>query len=357
MTLVLPERLLGEWPVRLKNSSMQVVRGRVFTVLVVLVVCFLFVMLYCAQSDVLGCCQRHSQTRIQISSLEVPYSMRGELEEYTDEFGVSKLHYKHTKRQLPHCIIIGVRKGGTRALLEFLNLHPAIQAEKSEMHFFDVDENYANGLEWYRKHMPFSFMDQLTIEKTPAYFTEEEVPQRVHAMNSSIKLLLIMRDPIERAISDYTQIHTNKKEKGRPHQRFEEIVWDAQAGEVNRSYKAIRRSLYHRHMARWLRYFPLEQFHFVSGENLVRHPADELRRVEDFLGIEHHLTQDKFLYNNTRGFYCMKLDSKEKCLARSKGRKHPDIDPVILHRLRVFFRPHNHEFYDQVGINFGWQEA
>lgn len=56
-------------------------------------------------------------------------------------------------RRLPQCLIIGVRKGGTRALLEFLNLHPDVQAERREVHFFDHDNRYRRGLEWYRRQM------------------------------------------------------------------------------------------------------------------------------------------------------------------------------------------------------------
>jgi hypothetical protein len=56
-------------------------------------------------------------------------------------------------RRLPQCLIIGVRKGGTRALLEFLSLHPAVSAEKQEVHFFDDDWRYSRGLNWYRQQM------------------------------------------------------------------------------------------------------------------------------------------------------------------------------------------------------------
>ena len=56
-------------------------------------------------------------------------------------------------RRLPQCLIIGVRKGGTRALLEFLNLHPDVQAQRRELHFFDRDTRYERGIEWYRRQM------------------------------------------------------------------------------------------------------------------------------------------------------------------------------------------------------------
>ena len=65
-----------------------------------------------------------------------------------------RMRYKHTNRCLPGCIVIGARKAGTRALLTYLDLHPHLRTAKNEVHFFDDDENYMQGLEWYRKKMP-----------------------------------------------------------------------------------------------------------------------------------------------------------------------------------------------------------
>lgn len=56
-----------------------------------------------------------------------------------------------------------------------LNLHPRLQKAAGEVHFFDRDENYLKGLEWYRKKMPHSFRGQTTIEKSPSYFVTPEV--------------------------------------------------------------------------------------------------------------------------------------------------------------------------------------
>ncbi len=271
-----------------------------------------------------------------------------------DQEGADKIRYKHTKRRLPQCVIIGVRKCGTRALLEFLNMHPGVQAQKREMHFFDDDDNYSLGIDWYRKRMPYSFPDQITIEKTPAYFVEEKVPERIHQMNSSVKLLLIVREPTERTISDYTQIHVNRLEKHKRHDAFENLILEDD-GSIRKSYNAVRRSLYHKHMTNWLKWFPLHQFHIVSAENLVKKPWEELAKVETFLGIEHVLNGDFFYFNETRGFYCAKKEKTfEKCLARSKGRIHPKVDPIVLEKLREFYRPHNQIFYEQIGRDMGW---
>jgi len=137
-------------------------------------------------------------------------------------------------------------------------------------------------------------------------------------------------------------------------------------------------------MARWLHHFRLDQFHLVDGDKLVRNPVDELLKVERFLGLEHALGAEKFYLNATRGFYCMRpaqpggqlgatpsktgvdlvdVDQADganrrelggKCLSSSKGRPHPEIDPVVVNKLRQFFRQHNERFYQMVGVDFGW---
>ena len=327
----------------------RITRWRLVSVMVVMLLSVVFLTFRCLQPGFLRrswcCLQQIQPVGVRMGTNEFDYDGT----RFSD-----KIRYKHTKRRLPQCLIIGVRKGGTRAVLEFLNLHPGIQAEKREMHFFDDEDNYSLGLEWYRKKMPYSFPDQITIEKTPAYFVSEMAPERAYKMNRGLKLIVVVRDPTERAISDYTQIHANKLEKNKPHESFEELALDAETGEIRRTYNAVRRSIYHRHIERWLKWFPLESFLVVSGENLVKNPLDELQKVEDFLGLEHKLSKNNFYMNKTRGFYCLRQGSKEKCLANSKGRKHPQIDPNILRKLHEFFRPHNQKFYDLVGRDFGW---
>lgn len=93
------------------------------------------------------------------------------------------VHFRRTSRRLPQALIIGVRKCGTRALLEMLFLHPQVQKAAGEVHFFDRDDNYRKGLEWYRKKMPHSFKGQITIEKSPSYFVTPEVSSGIVWMN------------------------------------------------------------------------------------------------------------------------------------------------------------------------------
>uniref|UniRef100_A0A9L0ILA7 Sulfotransferase n=1 Tax=Equus asinus TaxID=9793 RepID=A0A9L0ILA7_EQUAS len=98
------------------------------------------------------------------------------------------------EKKLPQALIIGVKKGGTRALLEAIRVHPDVRAVGVEPHFFD--RNYEKGLEWYRNVMPKTLDGQITMEKTPSYFVTSEAPKRIHSMAKDIKLIVVVRDPV-----------------------------------------------------------------------------------------------------------------------------------------------------------------
>jgi len=260
------------------------------------------------------------------------------------------------RKRLPNAIIIGVKKGGTRALLEILKIHPSIRASSSEVHFFDRDENYEQGLEWYRQQMPTSSPGQITIEKSPSYFITPKVPERVYRMSKSVKLIAIVRDPTRRAISDYTQ-SLGRKPDNPP---FEEMAIKDN-GEVDEDWSKIAFGRYAEHLVLWLKYFPLSQIHFVSGEELIKRPAKEIKLVERFLSIKPFITEDNFYFNESKGFPCFvgKISnsgtvSRAHCMGETKGRKHPAIHEDVLKRLREYFHPLNEKFYSMVQRNFHW---
>ncbi|XP_004469081.1 heparan sulfate glucosamine 3-O-sulfotransferase 3B1 [Dasypus novemcinctus] len=255
-------------------------------------------------------------------------------------------------KQLPQAIIIGVKKGGTRALLEFLRVHPDVRAVGAEPHFFD--RSYDKGLAWYRDLMPRTLDGQVTMEKTPSYFVTREAPARISAMSKDTKLIVVVRDPVTRAISDYTQ--TLSKRPDIP--TFESLTFkNRTAGLVDTSWSAIQIGIYAKHLEHWLRHFPLRQLLFVSGERLISDPAGELGRVQDFLGLKRIITDKHFYFNKTKGFPCLKKaegSSKPHCLGKTKGRPHPAIAGDAVRRLRDFYRPFNLKFYQMTGHDFGW---
>ncbi|XP_066134425.1 heparan sulfate glucosamine 3-O-sulfotransferase 6 [Saccopteryx bilineata] len=255
------------------------------------------------------------------------------------------------RRRFPQALIVGVKKGGTRALLEFLRLHPDVRALGFEPHFFD--RWYERGLAWYRSLMPRTLDGQITMEKTPSYFVTLEAPPRIHNMCPDMKLIVVVRNPVTRAISDYAQMLS--KTPGLP--SFRALAFLHGLGPVDTAWSAVRIGLYAQHLDNWLRYFPLSHFLFVSGERLVSDPAGEVGRVQDFLGLKRVVTDKHFYFNATKGFPCLKKaqgSSRPRCLGKSKGRPHPRVPEAVVQRLRDFYQPFNRKFYQMTGQDFGW---
>uniref|UniRef100_A0A671R6Z9 Sulfotransferase n=2 Tax=Sinocyclocheilus anshuiensis TaxID=1608454 RepID=A0A671R6Z9_9TELE len=250
----------------------------------------------------------------------------------TSDYGVKKL---------PQAIIIGVKKGGTRALL---SLSP-------RLHLFDQKYSKTVILEL----MPSTLEGQITMEKTPSYFVTNSAPKRIHSMARDIKLIIVVRNPVTRAISDYTQTLSKRPEIP----TFEVLAFKNRTlGLIDASWSALRIGIYALHLETWMQYFPLSQMHFVSGERLIVDPAGEMAKVQDFLGLKRIVTDKHFYFNKTKGFPCLKKpedSSTPRCLGKSKGRTHPKIDPDVIRRLHKFYKPFNMMFYQMTGQNFQWE--
>ncbi|XP_023149584.1 heparan sulfate glucosamine 3-O-sulfotransferase 2-like isoform X1 [Amphiprion ocellaris] len=305
------------------------------------------------QRSVSSCVSPLDARTSSVEAFRLKPDQRARSSVHTDTPSTPMSNLKFGNKKLPNAIIVGVKKGGTRAVLEFIRIHPDVRAAGTETHFFD--RNYDRGLEWYRGLMPRTLESQITMEKTPSYFVTKETPHRISAMSQDTKLIVVVRDPVTRAISDYTQ--TLSKTPDLP--SFQELAFRNQSlGIVDMSWNAIRIGLYALHLENWLRYFPLAQIHFVSGERLITDPAGELARVQDFLGLKRIVTDKHFYFNRTKGFPCLKKPESSgspRCLGKSKGRTHVQIDRDAIEQLRDFYRPYNVKFYEMVGHDFKWE--
>merc|ERR1711962_485317 len=204
-------------------------------------------------------------------------------------------------KRLPDAIIIGARKGGTRALLEFANMHPKILRAKREIHFFD--KHYEKGPSWYVEQMPSVMEGQVCMEKTPGYFHEAPVPQRIFETNNATKLVLIVRNPVDRLVSDYNQSRSRNMDRGEDYPSLEQFLFTP-SGNINIGYQPLQRSIYHYHLVRWMRYFPMSQIHIVDGDRFIKEPWTGLAELEKFIGLQPEIGRDNFFFNETKGFYC-----------------------------------------------------
>lgn len=186
-------------------------------------------------------------------------------------------------------------------------------------------------------------------------------------MNASIKLLLIVREPVTRAISDYTQLRANAATASpsslssalptpsTPPKPFEYLALFPN-GSINEAYRPLAISVYHNFLHRWLEVFPREQLLIVNGDLLIEDPVPQLKRIERFLGLESRIGTHNFYFNETKGFYCLRNETTDRCLRETKGRRHPRIDPYVVAKLRKYFSEHNQKFYELIGQDLGWPE-
>lgn len=369
-------------------------------ILVIIVILFslgLFVLLHSAITDESLRCRLTSGLAINATN---------ELKNIGED---TKPEHHQRVRRLPQAIIIGSRKCGTRALLKFLELNPAIRAARSEVHFFDKPHNYKLGFDWYRSQMPESKQNEVTIEKSPAYFVTQEVAERVRLMNSSIKLILIFRDPVTRLISDFSQLIANKITTSSEHEENDysmngdehyseyftaandstKLAWDKAKkefenyalrsdGGIDDQRKAIKTSMYSNYLEKWRASFPIEQFHFVDGEILISNPFEELHKLELFLGLKPTIKETDFVFNHKKGFFCIANSNvpdkqdipvnsssyhdmkslkdlpKATCLSRSKGRRHVTVSKDLIGKLQKFYAPYNEYLYSLTRKRFKW---
>lgn len=296
---------------------------------------------------------------------------------------------KKREKRLPQAIIIGTRKSGTRALLKFLEVNPSIRSGSKEIHFFDREENYKRGLDWYKDQMPETAEHEITIEKSPAYFVTRVVPERMKAMNSSIKLIVIFRNPVTRLVSDYSQLIANRL-KPSPGSKLSignrsdamlfddtdnDNIWRSAelafekhvltpGGAIDEQRRMVRTGMYSMYLERWLAVFQRYQFHFVDGERLIIEPHSELQKLEKFLGVRSTILPKHFVYIPRKGFYCLtganityaprgngERSGGPICLSRSKGRRHVTVTDELKRKLADFYAPYNEYLFSMTDIN------
>ena len=247
------------------------------------------------------------------------------------------------QRRFPGCIIIGVFKAGTRELIDFLAMHPRIVVKREpiyEISFFS--KRWHKGLDWYRKNMPFSMKSQITIEKSPDYFYFPSVPERIKTMDPGVKMILIVRDPVERAVSQMSFRYPEK------------FIGNFEAF-FQRLYN---RSVYDEQFERYLKHFDRSQIHIIDSIKFRDSPYTVLSEVETFLGLPHVFGRNEFVFNEEKGFYCIRNVDRiySSCYGDNRGKKkYGEEVEVLKRRLLPLLKKHNERFFNLTGQRFQWQ--
>ena len=258
-------------------------------------------------------------------------------------------------RVLPIFVIVGAQKSGTTSLYRYLIKHPFIYPtfKKKEPHFFDID--FSKGLFWYRSFFPtkiFKFIlekicrrDVIIGEKSPYYILHPHVPKRLYSINQNIKIIILLRNPVDRTYSHYFHSRTTgvetlsfekalEKEEKRINGEFEKIIENENY--VSRVFPGVAyktRSIYINQIKNWFKYFPKEQILIIRSEELFKDPQKIMNTTFKFLGIP-----------------ICKIKIFKKFHSETRERMDPNTRVYLINYFKLF----NQQLYKYLERDFKW---
>lgn len=257
-------------------------------------------------------------------------------------------------RVLPDVLIIGASKSGTTSLFRYLSQHPDFYPPMiKEIHYFDI--NFHEKIRWYRAHFPTKATRNIVRkifnrpfcsgEATPYYLYHPHAPERASQVVPNAKLIVMLRNPIERAFSDYQ--HT-KRDGFEPlgfmeaieeeQERLSEEIKQLQANEFyyskgHQKFSYLSRGIYVDQLQSWMTYYSDSQFLIIKSEDFFKNPKKIMQTVFRYLRLPDFENLQFPVFN--QNIYSA-MDEKTR------------------NYLSKFFRPHNKKLYDLIGRTLGW---
>jgi hypothetical protein len=247
-------------------------------------------------------------------------------------------------RPLPDFLILGAQKAGTTALYSYLRRHPEITGPAfKEVSFFD--RHYARGERWYRAHFPIR-RSGIVGEASPSYLFHPLAPERIAGMLPDVRLIAILRNPVDRAFSHYQHevafgrerlsfenalVHENERMDGELERMLADPAYFSYAWW---NYTYLARGRYAEQLERWFAAFPRERLLVLFSDELADDTAGTYRRVLGFLGVDE------------RG-----LDSYPRIFERQYG----ELDSAVRGRLDDQFAEPNRRLAELLGRDLPWK--
>lgn len=184
----------------------------------------------------------------------------------------------------PNFIIIGAAKSGTTTLYQYLCRHPQVyMCRLKEPDFFSIDRNYARGLDWYYSLFKEAKHNQICGEASTTYSRLHQHPttvERIAKTVPNVKLIYIMRHPVDRAYSFYRH-----RQKGSLHKQ-EYAVSNTFEETIKKQSEFIDSSHYYYQIRQYLQFFPREAFLFLLMEDLIERSAETLKKILAFVDVD-----------------------------------------------------------------------
>lgn len=278
---------------------------------------------------------------------------------------------------LPDFLIVGTARGGTTSLARYLNEHPDIYVPGPEVHFFNSDENWEKGPSGYAKFFAGVGDGKRVGDKTPRYSIcsldsryHPPLPRRIATMLPDAKLIWCLRNPVDRAHSLYWL----RASGGRQQRPFGNSFERALEREYRRgaipSTDILGWGMYAQQIRSFLDVFPLEQMHFIISERLFRDTCATVRDAYEFLDVDPTFEGQqiyrafssrkqiarplffqwllrKVAYKKHYHVYRKLRDLNERILSRPR----PEIRPETRQWLEEFYKPHNEELAQLLGLD------
>lgn len=255
-----------------------------------------------------------------------------------------------------HFIIIGTAKSGSSTLYEYLKEHPKTQLSNIKEHnfFMDIGYNWNSslfkiyrrklifGLGYYNEYFRKKVLERYRMTSHNAegfysgdgsinYFYSKEVPKRIQKYVPNAKLILLLRNPIDRVYSNYW-MNTKQNIPGWKYKSFEDFMEsEAFKSEIN---------LYSISLKRWLKFFKLEEILIIDSSSFFNNTTEELKKVENYLGLENHSYQNEHLISPFQ----------------KKASNYPKMPLEIRKKLIIYFEPYVTELKHLCGQNFDWKD-
>jgi hypothetical protein len=258
-------------------------------------------------------------------------------------------------RAMPNFIVIGAQKSGTSSMFAYLKQHPQlIRPIFKELYYFD--RHYQRGLRWYGCNFPASSTiarrndrhgrPHLTVEATATYIFDAQVPARIAKDIETRKFIVLLRDPVDRAISAYWHARRMGRET---RELSEALKIDLERYEAEITFEDgrgpkpvgspprptyLRRGIYHEAVARWQHVFSPDDLLVLQSERMFAEPAAVMKQVFAFLEVQ---PADR-------------IDFAPQNVGHYK-----DSDAQARNILREFYSPHNRRLSALTGNALSWQ--
>ncbi len=195
---------------------------------------------------------------------------------------------------LPDFFVIGAQKAGSTYLLRCLNDHPQIFMPPGEVAFFE-DTLYApERINDFEKHFAPARLGQVIGVKRPNLLGHPECPERLQRHMPNLKLVAILRHPIERAVSGYFHYMKTGMLPIEPAEIGLRKILVGEYSRYPRAAEVLEFGMYGKHLHHYAKHFPRENFHVMLLEDMKHDAQGQLTTLYNFIGVASDYRPESF---------------------------------------------------------------